>query len=151
MHARYDREVNNGHRSAIKKILEGNALPSLMMVLCISAIYSHPDVNKLEAGGTDGNENSIDKKSLLAAKRNMPAHIELTDGWYVVASSLLSSDETERYQQFSVSAFSQVCTRNVIRRGTFRTTTEKKAFYRTKASGTILFSPSLLVVTRTWL
>ncbi|KAE8792571.1 Breast cancer type 2 susceptibility protein-like protein [Hordeum vulgare] len=85
---RYDREVNNGHRSAIKKILEGNALPSLMMVLCISAIYSHPDVNKLEAGGPDGNENSIDNKSLLAAKRNMSAHIELTDGWYALEASL---------------------------------------------------------------
>ncbi|VAH73151.1 unnamed protein product [Triticum turgidum subsp. durum] len=85
---RYDREVNNGHRSAIKKILEGNALPSLMMVLCISAIYSHPDVNKLEAVGTDGNENSIENKSLLAAKRNMPAHIELTDGWYALEASL---------------------------------------------------------------
>jgi breast cancer 2 susceptibility protein len=83
--------VNNGHRSAIKKILEGNALPSLMMVLCISAIYSHPDINnsKLEAGRRDENENSIDNKSELAAKRNMPAHIELTDGWYVVALSLL--------------------------------------------------------------
>ncbi|XP_044338919.1 protein BREAST CANCER SUSCEPTIBILITY 2 homolog B isoform X7 [Triticum aestivum] len=85
---RYDREVNNGHRSAIKKIVEGNALPSLMMVLCISAIYSHPDVNKLEAVGTDGNENSIENKSLLAAKRNMPAHIELTDGWYALEASL---------------------------------------------------------------
>jgi hypothetical protein len=29
---------------------------------------------------------------LLAAKRNMPAHIELTDGWYVVALSLLLWD-----------------------------------------------------------
>nr|XP_045090585.1 protein BREAST CANCER SUSCEPTIBILITY 2 homolog B isoform X10 [Aegilops tauschii subsp. strangulata] len=85
---RYDREVNNGHRSAIKKILEGNALPSLMMVLCISAIYSHPDVHKLEAVGTDENENSIKNKSLLAAKRNMPAHIELTDGWYALEASL---------------------------------------------------------------
>jgi breast cancer 2 susceptibility protein len=83
--------VNNGHRSAIKKILEGNALPSLMMVLCISAVYSHPDVNnsKGEAGRRDENENSVDNKSLLAAKMNAPAQIELTDGWYVVAFSLL--------------------------------------------------------------
>uniref|UniRef100_A0ACD5TRR7 Uncharacterized protein n=1 Tax=Avena sativa TaxID=4498 RepID=A0ACD5TRR7_AVESA len=87
---RYDREVYNGHRSAIKKILEGNALPSLMMVLCISAVYSHPDVNnpKLEAGMRDENENSIDNKSLLATKKNIPAHIELTDGWYAVEASL---------------------------------------------------------------
>ena len=91
MHFRYDREVNNGHRSAIKKILEGNALPSSMMVLCISAIYSHPNVNnsELEAGRGDENENNIDNKSLLAAKGNMPAHIELTDGWYVVALCFL--------------------------------------------------------------
>uniref|UniRef100_A0ACD5VKF8 Uncharacterized protein n=1 Tax=Avena sativa TaxID=4498 RepID=A0ACD5VKF8_AVESA len=87
---RYDREVYNGHRSAIKKILEGNALPSLMMVLCISAVYSHPDVNnpKLEAGMRDENENCIDNKSLLAAKQNIPAHIELTDGWYALEASL---------------------------------------------------------------
>ncbi|KAK1661883.1 hypothetical protein QYE76_050042 [Lolium multiflorum] len=87
---RYDREVNNGHRSAIKKILEGNALPSLMMVLCISAVYSHPDVNnsKGEAGRRDENENSIDNKSLLAAKVNVPAQIELTDGWYALEASL---------------------------------------------------------------
>ncbi|XP_051223046.1 protein BREAST CANCER SUSCEPTIBILITY 2 homolog B isoform X3 [Lolium perenne] len=87
---RYDREVNNGHRSAIKKILEGNALPSLMMVLCISAVYSHPDVSKSkgEAGRRDENENSIDNKSLLAAKINAPAQIELTDGWYALEASL---------------------------------------------------------------
>ncbi|CAM0879886.1 unnamed protein product [Alopecurus aequalis] len=87
---RYDREVNYGHRSAIKKILEGNALPSLMMVLCISAIYSHPDVNnsKLETGRRYENKNIIDNKSSLAAKGNMPAHIELTDGWYAIEASL---------------------------------------------------------------
>ena len=90
MHFRYDREVNNGHRSAIKKILEGNALPSLMMVLCISAIYSHPNVNnsKSEAGRREENEDIIGNKSVLADKGNT-AHIELTDGWYVVTLSLL--------------------------------------------------------------
>ena len=36
---RYEREVNHGHRSAIKRILEGDALPSTMLVLCISAIH----------------------------------------------------------------------------------------------------------------
>lgn len=91
MHVRYDREVNNGHRSALKKILEGNALPSLMMVMCISAIYSCPDQknSKLEADRADTNKDSNDNKNLLAAKRNMSAKIELTDGWYVVAFSLL--------------------------------------------------------------
>lgn len=51
---RYEREVNYGHRSAIKKILEGDASPASAMILCVSAIRSHSD---------------------HAAK------VELTDGW----------------------------------------------------------------------
>ncbi|XP_039810956.1 protein BREAST CANCER SUSCEPTIBILITY 2 homolog A-like isoform X6 [Panicum virgatum] len=89
---RYDREVNHGHRSAIKKILEGNASPSLMMVLCISAIYSCPDQsdNKLEVDKIDNNEDSNGNKSLSASNRNrnMSAKIELTDGWYSLDASL---------------------------------------------------------------
>nr|CAD1839858.1 unnamed protein product [Ananas comosus var. bracteatus] len=52
---RYEREVNYGHRSTIKKILEGDASPASAMILCVSAIRSHSD---------------------HAAK------VELTDGWY---------------------------------------------------------------------
>ncbi|XP_066375141.1 protein BREAST CANCER SUSCEPTIBILITY 2 homolog A-like isoform X3 [Miscanthus floridulus] len=87
---RYDREVNHGHRSAIKKILEGNASPSLMMVLCISAIYSCPDQNnnKLEVNKVDTNEDNNDNQSLSATNRNMSANIELTDGWYSLDASL---------------------------------------------------------------
>ncbi|RCV24794.1 hypothetical protein SETIT_5G114900v2 [Setaria italica] len=87
---RYDREVSHGHRSAVKRILEGNASPSLMMVLCISAIYSSPDQsnNKLEVDKVDNNEDSNENKSLSAANRNMPAKIELTDGWYSLDASL---------------------------------------------------------------
>jgi breast cancer 2 susceptibility protein len=90
MDFRYDREVSHGHRSAVKRILEGNASPSLMMVLCISAIYSSPDKsnNKLEVDNVDNNEGSNENKSLSAANRNMSAKIELTDGWYVVAFDL---------------------------------------------------------------
>nr|CAB3472097.1 unnamed protein product [Digitaria exilis] len=87
---RYDREVNHGHRSAIKKILEGNASPSLMMVLCISAIYSCPDQsdNNLEVDKVDNIEDSNANKSLSATNRNMSAKIELTDGWYSLDTSL---------------------------------------------------------------
>ncbi|KAF0920312.1 hypothetical protein E2562_034791 [Oryza meyeriana var. granulata] len=87
---RYDREVNNGHRSAIKKILEGNASPSLMMVLCISAIYSSPDLNNSnpEDDRPHTNEDNSESKSLVAAKRNISAQIELTDGWYSLDASL---------------------------------------------------------------
>uniref|UniRef100_A0A0D3EJZ1 Tower domain-containing protein n=1 Tax=Oryza barthii TaxID=65489 RepID=A0A0D3EJZ1_9ORYZ len=87
---RYDREVNNGHRSAIKKILEGNASPSLMMVLCISAIYSCPDLNnsKPEDDRAHTDDDNSENKSLRAAKRNMSTKIELTDGWYSLDASL---------------------------------------------------------------
>uniref|UniRef100_A0A0E0JEH1 Tower domain-containing protein n=1 Tax=Oryza punctata TaxID=4537 RepID=A0A0E0JEH1_ORYPU len=87
---RYDREVNNGHRSAIKKILEGNASPSLMMVLCISAIYSCPDLNnsKPEDDRAHSNEYNSENKGLVAAKRNISTKIELTDGWYSLDASL---------------------------------------------------------------
>ncbi|XP_015622757.1 protein BREAST CANCER SUSCEPTIBILITY 2 homolog B isoform X2 [Oryza sativa Japonica Group] len=87
---RYDREVNNGHRSAIKKILEGNASPSLMMVLCISAIYSCPDLNnsKPEDDRAHTDDDNSENKSLRPAKRNMSTKIELTDGWYSLDASL---------------------------------------------------------------
>ncbi|KAL6627377.1 hypothetical protein ACP70R_031103 [Stipagrostis hirtigluma subsp. patula] len=101
---RYDREVNHGHRSAVKKILEGNASPSLMMVLCISAIYSCPDLNntKLEVDKADTNESGIGNKSLSAANRNMSAKIELTDGWYSLDASLdvALSEQLEKRKLF---------------------------------------------------
>jgi breast cancer 2 susceptibility protein len=101
MDFRYDREVNHGHRSAIKKILEGNSSPSLMMVLCISAIYSCPyqNNNKLEVNKVDTNEDNSGNQSLSATNRNMSANIELTDGWYVVVFTLLHCIETESHQQ----------------------------------------------------
>lgn len=137
-HVRYDREVNNGHRSAIKKILEGNASPSLMMVLCISAIYSCPDLNnsKPEDDRANTDDDNSENKSLRAAKRNMSTKIELTDGWYVVAFSVLHELKLKDVRTFS---FSQVFSRCVIRSGTFGATREKKTFYRTEASGTVLF------------
>uniref|UniRef100_A0A0E0MRS6 Tower domain-containing protein n=1 Tax=Oryza rufipogon TaxID=4529 RepID=A0A0E0MRS6_ORYRU len=104
---RYDREVNNGHRSAIKKILEGNASPSLMMVLCISAIYSCPDLNnsKPEDDRAHTDDDNSENKSLRPAKRNMSTKIELTDGWYVVAFSVLHELKLKDVRTFS---FSQI-------------------------------------------
>ncbi|TVU21686.1 hypothetical protein EJB05_31338, partial [Eragrostis curvula] len=99
---RYDREVNHGHRSAIKKILEGNASPSLMMVLCISAIYSSPDSNnkKLEVDKVDTDEDSNQNNNLSAA--NKSAQIELTDGWYSLEASLdvALSEQLEKRKLF---------------------------------------------------
>lgn len=67
---RYEREVSHGHRSAIKKILEGDAYSSSMMILCISAI--HPD-----QGLDTGTPNEITS----GPKSSEEAKVELTDGW----------------------------------------------------------------------
>ncbi|KAH9736754.1 protein BREAST CANCER SUSCEPTIBILITY 2 [Citrus sinensis] len=74
---RYEREVNNGHRSAIKRILEGDALPSSMMVLCISAIHMNC-VPKIETHPEAQN----------GAENSYAAKLELTDGWYSVDAFL---------------------------------------------------------------
>lgn len=67
---RYEREVNHGHRSAIKRILEGDAPPFLMVVLCISAIQSNSET-KIETGTMASN----------GIENNSVAKVELTDGW----------------------------------------------------------------------
>ncbi|KAK9699195.1 hypothetical protein RND81_08G159400 [Saponaria officinalis] len=69
---RYEREVNHGQRSAIKRILEGDVSPSSMMVLCISAIQSD------SKGPSSTN---------LAGEISM-ARVELTDGWYSIDALL---------------------------------------------------------------
>ncbi|KAK7344501.1 hypothetical protein VNO77_14169 [Canavalia gladiata] len=68
---RYEREVNHGHRSTIKKILEGDALPSVMMILCISSIHS----NHVPKSGTF-------LETQTGALKTEPVKVELTDGWY---------------------------------------------------------------------
>ncbi|BBH02574.1 Protein BREAST CANCER SUSCEPTIBILITY 2 homolog A [Prunus dulcis] len=70
---RYEREVNHGHRSAIKRILEGDASPSSMVVLCISAIRSNCDPNM---------------ETSSRAENSGAAKVELTDGWYSVDAVL---------------------------------------------------------------
>ncbi|CAN8323419.1 unnamed protein product [Cochlearia groenlandica] len=64
---RYEREVNYGHCSAIKRILSGKASASSMMVLCISAINPKTNYN---SHGCDS------------------VKVELTDGWYSMNAAL---------------------------------------------------------------
>ncbi|KAK8468330.1 hypothetical protein PHAVU_006G005800 [Phaseolus vulgaris] len=68
---RYEREGNHGHRSTIKKILEGDAMPSSVMILCISSIHSSYVVES---------ETCFETKS--GAKKTEAVKVELTDGWY---------------------------------------------------------------------
>jgi breast cancer 2 susceptibility protein len=67
---RYEREVNHGHRSTIKKILEGDGLPSSMMILCISSIHS---------------DHVLESETLFEAQTGNQSteavKVELTDGW----------------------------------------------------------------------
>ncbi|WJX25236.1 hypothetical protein P8452_14298 [Trifolium repens] len=74
---RYEREVNHGHRSTIKKILEGDGLPSSMMTLCISSVHSD---HVLESGTLF--EAQTGNQSTEAVK------VELTDGWYSINAIL---------------------------------------------------------------
>lgn len=71
---RYEREVNHGHCSAIKRILSGDAPASSMMVLCVSAINPKTDNDSQETHGSDSCSN---------------VKVELTDGWYEIAIALL--------------------------------------------------------------
>ncbi|KAK4799413.1 hypothetical protein SAY86_024778 [Trapa natans] len=66
---RYEREVNHGHRSAIKRILEGDASPSSMLIVCVSAICLNCDL-------------SNDGSDVASERNNSQMKLELTDGWY---------------------------------------------------------------------
>lgn len=67
---RYEREVNQGHRSAIKRILDGDQPPSSMLVLCISSIHSNcaPPAETLPLASNGAEDGTATK-------------VELTDGW----------------------------------------------------------------------
>ncbi|XP_075089946.1 protein BREAST CANCER SUSCEPTIBILITY 2 homolog B-like isoform X1 [Nicotiana tabacum] len=74
---RYEREVNYGHRSAIKRILEGDVPPSSMMVLCVSKVYS---ICNSPVGPQFSLSNTTENGAC--------AKIELTDGWYSITAVL---------------------------------------------------------------
>lgn len=82
---RYDREVNLGHRSAIKRIVEGDASPASAMVLCISAIHAYPDLKLEELGSPLAPSKDFCKSLSVSngAEKTRVANVELTDGWWV--------------------------------------------------------------------
>ncbi|KAL0555703.1 hypothetical protein IC582_009658 [Cucumis melo] len=74
---RYEREVNQGHRSAIKRILEGEAPPSVLLTLCISAIRS-----KCKSRA------QVCSSMISESNYGEGAKVELTDGWYSIDALL---------------------------------------------------------------
>nr|XP_034344818.1 breast cancer type 2 susceptibility protein [Arvicanthis niloticus] len=74
---RYDVEIDNSSRSALKKILERDDTAAKPLVLCVSDIIS-PSTNVSEtSGGKTSGEDA-----------NKADTIELTDGWYAVKAQL---------------------------------------------------------------
>ncbi|XP_071846673.1 uncharacterized protein [Apostichopus japonicus] len=70
---RYDREVDQSQRSALKKILERDEAASRRMVLCVAGVCDSHD-EKRETGNRD------DQQPRDGEKRDK--HMVLTDGWY---------------------------------------------------------------------
>ncbi|KAJ0978350.1 hypothetical protein J5N97_013824 [Dioscorea zingiberensis] len=86
---RYEREVNYGHRSSIKKILDGDASAASAVVLCISAIryYSSSHNSKMDEIGESHDDNQkLDDSEEPECYR--AAKIELSDGWYALEAQL---------------------------------------------------------------
>ncbi|XP_074621370.1 uncharacterized protein LOC141879914 isoform X2 [Acropora palmata] len=88
---RYDREVDNSNRSALKKVMERDDVASRTMVLCVSNVSLSNDKlteNHVPEESTNQRDNG-DKK---LAKKNTElvscAVIELTDGWYSIRGLL---------------------------------------------------------------
>ncbi|KAK8947326.1 hypothetical protein KSP39_PZI006686 [Platanthera zijinensis] len=81
---RYEREVNYGHRSALKKVLDGDLSPSSMMILCVSAIRSGRRTDEMFSS-SNLHENG---NKLIEFDSNYAVTIELTDGWYSMDATL---------------------------------------------------------------
>ncbi|KAH7434005.1 hypothetical protein KP509_07G096700 [Ceratopteris richardii] len=75
---RYKREVECAHRSAIKKITEGDAVAGRMMVLCVATVSIR------EQAGS----NVHARHSAPSSENPKTVFVELTDGWYSLIAHL---------------------------------------------------------------
>uniref|UniRef100_F6XH22 Tower domain-containing protein n=1 Tax=Monodelphis domestica TaxID=13616 RepID=F6XH22_MONDO len=78
---RYDIEIDESRRSAIKKIMERDETPAKTLVLCVSEIIS---------SGTNISITANSKNNSVETKKES-AVIEVTDGWYAIKALLDSS------------------------------------------------------------
>lgn len=74
---RYEREINQAHRSALKKILEKDEVSTKFLVLCITRIISY---------GSD--ETPLTADDATIANNANGAIVEVTDGWYCMNAVL---------------------------------------------------------------
>ncbi|XP_060073629.1 breast cancer type 2 susceptibility protein homolog [Ylistrum balloti] len=104
MKYRYDREIDNCQRSALKKIMERDDTASKRMVLCVSSINqlsqpSQPDISSIQTVKGDNTVNQSvkgdntpnqavkgDKQALSMDKSESQTCVELTDGWYSIVA-----------------------------------------------------------------
>lgn len=91
---RYEREVNLGHRSPLRKILEGDASPVYMMILCVSAVRVCPTEEFSDHTPLKGMK-EISKEAEHCISNDMqkyscsrPVKLEITDGWYCLNAIL---------------------------------------------------------------
>ncbi|CAI5513138.1 unnamed protein product [Closterium sp. Naga37s-1] len=104
---RYEREVNEAKRSALKKVCERDAAAGSPMVLCISAVRSQQGASGRGVGGEEGameedksggeeeeDGEGREKRQEAGGRRGVVAEgaqtavIEVTDGWYWLPARL---------------------------------------------------------------
>ncbi|XP_069046248.1 breast cancer type 2 susceptibility protein isoform X2 [Lepisosteus oculatus] len=79
---RYDLEIDNSQRSALRKIMERDDTPAKTLVLCVCRIVS---MGSLQTHDTPGNK----ALPYAKAKTDGPVGvIEVTDGWYAIKALL---------------------------------------------------------------
>ncbi|CAM9847552.1 unnamed protein product, partial [Choristocarpus tenellus] len=80
---RYEVELNQAKKPAIKAILQGDASESRLMVLCVSRVYKQDEVKSLKPGNGAG-----DGPSAAGTGLGGTIIIEVTDGWYALDACL---------------------------------------------------------------
>ncbi|XP_038673987.1 breast cancer type 2 susceptibility protein isoform X2 [Scyliorhinus canicula] len=89
---RYDIEIDQCHRSALKKIMERDDAAAKTLVVCVSQIISMGTESFQNSPNLDGavkQSKTVTDKSVIETKKDTPCGIiEVTDGWYGIKALL---------------------------------------------------------------
>lgn len=80
IHFRYEREINLGHRSALKRILEQDDSPGRQMILVVASIIPVTNEGTLILSLTDVVAGMLNM--IITGSRKY--RLTLTDGWYQI-------------------------------------------------------------------